>query len=56
MILDADEANLLIQLIESLIDGGVVVRRHEREEHMQKVISAAQAKSAEKMAAPPKSN
>lgn len=44
---ETEEASLLLRLIEVLIDEWYV-RRHEREMHMQKVISAAQAKVAAK--------
>ena len=44
---DPDEANLLLGLIEVLLEEWYI-RRHEREEHMQKVIAAAQSKSAAK--------
>ena len=41
---EPDEANLLIRLIEVLLEEWYI-RRHEREEHMQKVIAAAKAKN-----------
>ena len=44
---DPQEADLLVGLIEVLLQEWYV-HRHEREEHMQKVISTAQAKSAAK--------
>jgi len=42
---EPEEADLLIRLIEVLLEEWYV-RRHEREEHMQKVIAAAKAKSS----------
>lgn len=45
---DPEEASLLLRLIEVLLDEWYV-RRHEREEHMKKVIAAAKAKSAAKV-------
>jgi hypothetical protein len=44
---DAEEANILIGLIEFLLKDWYVAR-HEREEHMQKVIDLARSKEAEK--------
>lgn len=44
---DPDEADLLLHLIEVLIEEWYV-RRYEREQHMNKVIAAAQAKSSAK--------
>jgi len=44
---DPEEANLLLGLIEVLLEEWYI-RRHDREEHMQKVIAAAQSKSAGK--------
>lgn len=49
---DPEEADLLIHLIEVLL-AEWYIRRHERDEHMQKVISAAQAKVAVKNGANP---
>jgi hypothetical protein len=45
---DHEEADLLLRLIEVLLDEWYI-RRHEREEHMQKVIAAAQAKATSKI-------
>lgn len=42
---DPDEADLLLRLIEVLLEEWYI-RRYEREQHMQKVIAAAQSKSA----------
>ena len=50
---DPEEADLLIHLIEVLL-GEWYIRRYEREEHMQKVISAAQSKAAIKNGANPR--
>jgi hypothetical protein len=44
---DPEEADLLLRLIEVLLEEWYI-RCHEREEHMQKVIAAAQAKTASK--------
>jgi hypothetical protein len=44
---EPEEADLLLRLIEVLLEEWYI-RRHEREEHMQKVIAAAQAKSSAK--------
>lgn len=44
---ESDEADLLLRLIEVLLHEWYV-RRYEREEHMQKVITAAKAKDAQK--------
>lgn len=49
---DPEEADLLIHLIEVLL-AEWYIRRYERDEHMQKVISAAQAKVAVKNGANP---
>ena len=45
---DPEEADMLLRLIEVLLDEWYI-RRHEREEHMQKVITAAQAKAVTKV-------
>lgn len=44
---DANEAEMLLQLIEVLLEEWYV-RRHEREQHMNKVVAAAQAKASSK--------
>lgn len=44
---EPEEAELLLRLIEVLLEEWYI-RRHDREEHMQKVIAAAQAKAAVK--------
>ena len=44
---DPEEATLLLGLIEVLLEEWYI-RRHEREQHMQKVIAAAQSKAARK--------
>lgn len=44
---EPEEAELLVRLIEVLLEEWYV-RRHEREEHMQKVIAAAQAKAGKR--------
>lgn len=44
---DPEEANLLLGLIEVLLEEWYI-RRHEREEHMQKVIAAAESKTVVK--------
>lgn len=49
---DPEEADLLLRLIEVLMEEWYI-RRYEREEHMQKVIAAAQAKAAAKGGANP---
>ena len=49
---DPEEADLLIHLIEVLL-AEWYIRRYERDEHMQKIISAAQAKVAVKNGANP---
>jgi len=49
---EPEEADLLLRLIEVLLDEWYI-RRHEREEHMQKVISAAKAKVVEKTTSKP---
>jgi hypothetical protein len=46
---EPEEANLLLRLIEGLFDEWYV-RRHERDEHMQRIIAAAQNKAAAKLA------
>ena len=48
---EPDEADLLLRLIEVLLEEWYI-RRHEREEHMQKVIAAAQAKASQKTTNP----
>lgn len=49
---EPEEADLLIRLIEVLLEEWYI-RRHDREEHMQKVIAAAAAKKAAKPAPKP---
>jgi hypothetical protein len=49
---EPEEADLLLRLIEVLLDEWYI-RCHEREEHMQKVISAARAKVVEKTTSKP---
>lgn len=48
---EPEEANLLIHLIEVLLEEWYI-RRHEREEHMLKVIESAKAKKAQKTSKP----
>lgn len=48
---EPEEAELLLRLIEVLLDEWYI-RRHDREEHMQKVIAAAQSKASAKSPIP----
>ena len=49
---EPNEADLLVRLIEVLLDEWYI-RRHEREDHMQKVIAAAKAKDVQKTPSKP---
>jgi hypothetical protein len=52
---DPDEATLLIQLIETLIEEWYV-RRHERDRRMNAIVATAHAKKAQKAQPPATSN